>query len=156
MKTLNLISLFLACSLLIACGGGSSKSSSNVPAEDDGIARSTEVFGQDGNLYKPRADGHSSGAGNLVVLLGAKFTTQFDSCEIMLNTGEIAQLICINNEEWTQVPFSCFSNGNRQTWRANFTCDAVGEVRVVCRDATREVTFVAPDPFIGSVCSRFG
>ena len=148
----NLILCLIIIVFMSACGS----SSSGGEGETDNPIVNTQFFGQNGNLYKPSADGHSSGAGNLVVLFDSSFTTRFDSCEIKLATGEVAQLLCIDYEEWTQTPFSCFSNGNRQTWRANFTCDKAGEVLVTCRDAMQEVVFTVPEEVRGHVCTRFG
>lgn len=116
----------------------------------------TETFGVDGNLYKPVSDETASGGGNMVVLLSSKFTTQFNTCKIRNSAGEIVDLFCLNSVPWTQIPFSCFSNGNRQTWRANFKCSSVGEVRVSCQDSVQTVEFVAPGGATGNVCTRFG
>ena len=102
------------------------------------------------------SDPEGAGRGNLVVLLAQKFTEQFDSCEVMLNTGETEQLLCINDQPWTQIPFSCFSNGNRQTWRANFSCHNMAEVSVVCKSPSQEVTFSVADEQKGNICTRFG
>ena len=151
----NIIISLLLLVLMSACGSSSSGGDSGNMETDNPIVE-RQLFGQNGNLYKPSADPKSSGAGNLVVLLGQQFTTRFNSCEIKLASGEVAQLLCIDNEDWTQVPFSCFSNGNRQTWRANFTCDKVAEVLVTCRDAMQEVVFTVPDELRGLVCNRFG
>ena len=152
-KLIFILSFLLITSFLFACGGGSS-GTEEIVQEEIGVAKSTEFFGTGGNLYKPRSDESGAGQGNLVVLLDAKFTKQFDNCEVVTNTGATEQLHCINTEEWTQIPFSCFSNGNRQTWRANFRCGTMSDVKVVCRNPEREVTFVAPDHLRGSVCSR--
>ena len=116
----------------------------------------TQFFGEGGNLYKPSSDPHGAGQGNMVVLLDASFTEEFDSCEIKLNTGETRQLTCINDQPWTQIPFSCFSNGNRQTWRADFKCGSVAEVKVTCREEKQEVIFTVPEAQRGNICTRFG
>jgi hypothetical protein len=144
------------------CGGGSS--SGETTLEDSSLSEEipmnpivvSQEFGVDGNLYKPRSDENASGEGNLVVLLSSRFTTQFDSCEIQKRSGELAQLFCLNSVPWTDVPYSCFSNGGRQTWRATFKCDEVAQVKVVCRDANQEVTFTVPDANKGNICTRFG
>ena len=147
--------------LATGCGGSSGGDGDSVSEEmtteevANPIARTTEFFGAEGNLYKPRSDITGAGAGNLVVLFSSKFTQEFNSCETTLNTGEVAQLICINTEEWTQVPFSCFSNGNRQTWRANFKCEAMAEVKVTCFDDNQEIDFTVPEAQRGQICSRF-
>lgn len=156
--------IFLACagialSLLSGCGGSSGGDGSEIDngnSDNPIIQESREFFGQDGNLWKPRSDETSSGTGNLVVLFSAKFTTRFDSCEVPLNDGTVGQLVCIDNQPWTHVPFSCFSNGGRQTWRANFPCSAAARVEVTCRDAMQQVVFTVPDGSVGAVCSRFG
>ncbi|MCO6431967.1 MAG: hypothetical protein J5J00_14000 [Deltaproteobacteria bacterium] len=152
---LTVSTLFAACG-----GGGGGDGSTSEPEGGDFLTGnpivSTQFFGESGNLYKPASDETSSGQGNLVVLLSSQFTTQFDSCEMRKANGEIAQLICINDQPWTHVPFSCFSNGGRQTWRANFRCNEAAEVRVVCRDLNQEVTFTVPDAALGHVCTRFG
>ncbi len=129
------------------------------PAESNPIV-STQFFGENGNIWKPAADEHSSGAGLLVVLLSGIFTEQFDSCEVRTRSGQTAQMLCVNDQPWTQRPYSCFSNpdanGWRQTWRATFPCDQAGEVRVLCRSFNQEVTFTVPAAARGAVCSRFG
>ena len=125
------------------------------PSEPNPIV-STQFFGESGNLYKPKADETASGAGNMVVLLSAQFTEQFDSCEVRKTDGTVAQLFCNNTVPWTQIPFSCFSNGNRQTWRANFPCGEVAEVLITCRSFNQEVVFTVPEAARGAVCSRFG
>ena len=162
-----LMSLFL-----FSCGGSSNSSGSEdevfaeesgteeVVAEESGLETESvvqiEYFGQDGNLYKPVSDETASGGGNMVVLLSSKYTEQFDSCEVLLTNGEIAQLICINDQPWTQIPYSCFSNGNRQTWRASFNCNEVAEIKITCRDGEDEYIFTVPDNALGHVCTRFG
>ena len=120
------------------------------------IVRSTQFFGQNGNLYKPVSDADSIGAGNLVVLFSSSFTRQFESCDIVAADGTRRGLTCIDDQPFTQIPFSCFSNGNRQTWRANFRCEDVGAILVTCLDFNQEITFTVPDGQQGSVCSRFG
>lgn len=140
-----------------SCGGGSgSENSTETITPSNPIAQSIQLFGQGGNIWKPEADAISSGAGNLVVLFDQQFSTRFDTCEVTLADGSIAPLICIDFEPWTQIPFSCFSNNNRQTWRAGFKCDAVTKVEVVCRDINQEVTFTVPDELKSFVCNRFG
>ena len=158
MKTKSTVLLSLLSLIFItSCGGGGGGSDS----EDSDLSptnpiTSTQFFGENGNLYKPRSDDHASGAGNLVILLSPQFTTRFDTCEIKKNDGTVASLLCIDDQDWTQIPFSCFSNGGRQTWRATFPCNEAGEVRVVCRDLLQEVTFTVPDTSLGQVCGRFG
>ncbi|MCB0319750.1 MAG: hypothetical protein KDD60_02420 [Bdellovibrionales bacterium] len=158
----------MACSLFLF--GCTDAGSDSEPADDSGgvitispdiqsdnpIAQRSEIFGQDGNLWKPRSDDHASGAGNLVVLLSSKYRTQFETCEVELSNGERRDLTCVNDQPWTHIPYSCFSNGARQTWRANFQCHQAKSVRVVCRDALQEVTFKAPTGQQSQVCSRFG
>lgn len=126
------------------------------PTISDNPIKSTQFFGTNGNLWKPAGDDHGAGAGNLVVLLSAEFTEQFDSCEIVKNTGEISQLRCINDQPWTHIPYSCFSNGDRQTWRADFPCGEAAQVRVTCREEKQEVTFTVGDENLGNLCTRFG
>lgn len=158
----KILNLFLLATTLILSSCGSSGSgdgadSGEIPdVELSNPIVVRETFGEDGNLWKPASDGHSSGAGNLVVLLSAKFTKQFESCSIKKNTGETEQLICINDQPWSHVPFSCFSNGGRQTWRANFKCWEAGEVKVTCKDTNQEVVFAAPAGQGGAICNRFG
>ena len=154
-NTLKILILVLLI-FTISCGGSSSSDSDGSEFLLDTTVKTTEFFGNEGNIYKPRADTNSPGPGNLVVLLSAKFTKQFDSCEVRTNTGETAQLICINDQPWTQTPFSCFSNGNRQTWRANFRCNEMGEVKVTCRLPDQEVIFTVPEEQRGQICNRFG
>ncbi len=157
----NVVSQILAIVLMStsiwACSGSDDDL---ITAEPEGvipdpIERSTDRFGERGNLWKPRADEHSPAPGNLVVLLSAEYSAQFDSCEVTLRNGMVAQLICINDQPWTQTPFSCFSNGNRQTWRGMFKCSEVADVKVTCRSSAREVVFSVPDPNRSQVCSRF-
>ncbi len=144
------------------CGSGTDDSTDDTagaPAPDvtaDPVVRSTHYFGQNGNLWKPAGDDHGSSPGNLVVLLSSQFSEQFDNCEVTLGTGEVRQLICINNVSWTHTPYSCFANGGRQHWRADFKCSSVAEVKVVCRLPNMETTFTVPEAQRGQVCSRFG
>lgn len=125
------------------------------PVEENPIT-DIQFFGQNGNLYKPRGDDHGAGGGNLVVLLSSQYTVEFERCEIRLRSGQVAQLRCINDQPWTQIPYSCFSNGNRQTWRADFKCSDVAEVSVTCREEKQEIVFTVPERQRGQVCSRFG
>lgn len=120
------------------------------------LVSSTQFFGRNGNIYKPVSDTDASGDGNLVVLFSSSFTRQFESCNIVMADGSTRGLTCINDQPWTQIPFSCFSNGNRQTWRADFRCSAVGAVLVRCLDFNQEITFTVPDGQQGNVCSRVG
>lgn len=175
---------FVSCSFLISCGGSSNSSNDTAevmkePADETAAPETaapetavpetaaaeiveanpiveTQFFGQSGNIYKPESDPEASGDGNLVVLLSSQFTEQFDRCEIALNTGETKQLVCINNQPWTQIPFSCFSNGNRQTWRADFKCSSAAEVKVTCFEDNQEIIFTVPEAQRGQICSRFG
>jgi len=155
MNKVNSLSLLFLCFTLFACGGGSSGGDALTDAVDTASVIE-QAFGTEGNIWKPEADAISSGAGNLVVLFSSKFTNEFSSCELMLNDGSTAQLICINNQPWTQTPFSCFSNGGRQTWRANFKCDAAGSVEVLCKDTDVDYIFTVPAAARAQVCSRFG
>ena len=120
------------------------------------LVRSTQFFGQNGNIYKPVSDLEASGGGNMVVLFSSAFTRQFESCSIIMGDGTSRALTCIDNQPWTQIPFSCFSNGNRQTWRADFKCSSVGSVVVTCIDLNQEITFTVPEGQEGNVCSRVG
>ncbi len=149
-------------SLLSACGSSGGDGSIDDPfgetpvSEAPNLIVSTQFFGENGNIYKPQSDDKGAGQGNMVVLFSASFTTQFESCSIRKSNGEIAPLLCINDQPWTQIPFSCFSNGNRQTWRANFSCNEVGEVKVTCKDMNQEVVFTVPESARSFVCTRFG
>jgi hypothetical protein len=155
--------ILLPLCFIISCGGGSGSEDDLVNAgevlseviEDNPIVK-TQFFGDGGNLYKPKADAHGAGAGNLVILADASFTRQFESCSIKLNTGEISQLYCINDQPWTQIPYSCFSNGNRQTWRANAKCEDVAEVKVTCKDLNQEIVFTVPEEVRNRICWRHG
>ncbi len=172
LKTILIISTFF---IISACGHSSSDDSKVNNNQNENISQpqpqipertpeittpqikqTVDYFGRDGNLYKPKSDPEASGDGNLVVLLSSKYSKQFDSCEIKTNSGEIAQLYCINTEPWTQIPYSCFSNGNRQTWRANFKCNDVSEVKVICRLPNEEVIFTVPKGQTNWICTRFG
>lgn len=115
-----------------------------------------DTFGVDGNLYKPESDEASSGNGNLVILLGQKYTQQMETCSIPLRDGSTGVLICIDDQPWTQTPFSCFSNMNRQTWRAAFRCEEVGEIVVTCFIGEQEYRFTPPGGQVGNICTRFG
>ena len=96
-----------------------------------------------GTLWKPESDPGSLGAGNLVVLIDDRFTGQFDSCTVRRTNGTTSDLTCIDDSPFTQTPFSCFSNGNRQTWRADFRCNRAETVEMVCSDRCQEVVFSA-------------
>ena len=155
---------FLALPLLVfsvACGGSSSSSDSSADAsatsaDAPAITRISDTFGVDGNLWKPAAEEGSSTAGLLVVLPSSKYTGRFDSCEIELIDGTIEQLDCNDRVEWSHTPFSCVANGNREHWRSQNTCNQAAQVRVICRNATEELTIEAPGAGITAVCSRFG
>lgn len=84
------------------------------------------------------------------------FSEQFESCEVTKTTGETAQLVCINDQPFTQIPYSCYSNGGRQTWRATFTCDEVAEVVVTCYLRDEVYIFTVGEAARPQVCSRFG
>ena len=156
MQTIKIFITLLFSITRVACGcsGGGGEESEPLPSNP--IATSQENFGENGNLYKPRSAEDSAGGGNLVVLLSPKFNVQFDSCEIVKRDGQVSPLICINDQPWTHVPFSCFSNGGRQTWRASFPCEEANKVLVVCRDFTQEVTFTFPEALRGQICTCFG
>ena len=151
------ITYILIAILSINCGGGGGgDNSTEVDLSLNTRMVVEQTFGTEGNLWKPKSDGHSSGAGNLVVLFSSKFTSEFNSCEVRLNDGSTSQLICINNQSWTHVPFSCFSNGGRQTWRANFTCGKASGVEVLCKTDELDYVFTVPPAARAAVCSRFG
>ena len=165
MKNLSIfiLSLSLVLALSLSACGGSSDGGDAAGGEGDSVSPAIpllsmgdETFGRDGNLWKPRSEESDSGGGNLVVLLTSRYTTRFDTCQVRMNDGTTADLFCNDQVPWTEIPFSCFSNGNRQTWRANFRCESAAEVRVVCRDANQEITFEAPEGGLGSICNRFG
>lgn len=164
---MKLYLILLSALLLISCGSDSSSNEENnndVPDDQQSSASSsssatdyttsTYYFGQNGNLYKPAGDDHGGSPGNLVVLFSSQFSEQFDSCEIALNSGTTAQLICINDQPWTQIPYSCFTNGNRQTWRANFKCGSVAEVKVTCYQNSNKYVFTVPEGARNQICSR--
>ena len=155
--------LIFAFALVLGSCGSSSDSSDEEAATEAPATESTEgreviedTFGVGGNLYKPRSDVISSGAGNVVVLFDRSYSEQMEGCSIPLKDGTSGALFCINNEAFTQVPFSCFSNGGRQTWRGNFKCEDVGEVVVMCRRGDKRFRFSAPGGQTGNVCTRFG
>lgn len=155
----KLVILFIAF-LISACSSATEEEEgknnpNNPPNTDNPIAKSTETFGVDGNLWKPKGDPHGSSAGNLVVLLSSKFRREFSSCEVPLKSGGMGKLVCPKTA-FSDIPYSCFTNGNRQTWRANFKCSDAAQVKVVCRDPNQEVTFTVPEGQRGWVCNRFG
>lgn len=161
-EILQILLIFIA-GFILACGEDTTNDSSSTGSDSStgggssgNLVRIIEFFGTDGNLYKPFGDPTASGAGNMVVLLSSKYIQRFDTCEIPTVDGGIAQLTCLDTVPWTHIPYSCFSNGNRQTWRSNFSCHNVAEIEVTCRDATREVIFTVPDQLKQSVCQRFG
>jgi hypothetical protein len=146
---------------LAACGssGSDDADQQTVPESAVGepsIVRTTEFFGNSGNLYKPAGEEGGSGAGLVVILLGPHHTEQFDSCEIKKSDGTVAQLDCNNRVPWTHQPYSCFANGNRQHWRADFSCWDVGDVKVTCKKPGIETVFTVPDEVRAGVCSRWG
>ncbi len=158
-RSIGLMSLsFLIALSFSACGSssGGGEESTDGGTNSLELIKSTQLFGQRGNLWKPRAEPKSSTAGLLVVLLGAEHTDRFDTCGIETIDGEFTLLDCNDRVPWSHEPFSCVANGNREHWRALFTCDQAAQVRVVCRNATEEVTFEAPGPAISAVCSRHG
>lgn len=151
---------FPALLTLTGCGGDSGDGEEEIieppPAAAPNPIVSTQYFGQNGNLWKPRGDDHGGSPGSLVVLLSAQFTEQFDTCEVPMADGTIGQLICINNQPWTQTPYSCFTNGDRQTWRAPFGCEDAGDVKVTCKQENQEVIFTVPDGVGKNTCQRYG
>ncbi|MCC6931773.1 MAG: hypothetical protein IT292_00755 [Deltaproteobacteria bacterium] len=154
-----LLSLLLALSLM-ACGssGGDDEAtdtSSSSSSSSSSVAIETHYFGQNGNLWKPAGDPHGGSPGNLVVLFSSQFQNQFDRCEVTLNTGEVSQLICINDQPWTQVPYSCFTNGDRQTWRASAKCSSMAEVKATCYSGVTQYVFTVVEANRHAVCSRF-
>ena len=155
MKNKKCSYVLLALILLNGCDSSGGGEDLFIPEIENPIVV-TEFFGQEGNLYKPTSDDHGAGQGNLVFLASAKFARQFESCSIKKSDGSTAALLCINDQPWTQIPFSCFSNGNRQTWRASFGCAEAGEVKVTCKDLNQEVVFTVPEEQRGFVCNRFG
>lgn len=167
----HLLSSLFVLLLLAGCGSSSDDSTGDTElASDSDVAGEAALdapvveepaperhyFGQNGNLWKPSGDDHGAGGGNLVVLFSSQFSEQFDSCEVATVSGEVAQLRCINDQPWTQIPYSCFSNGNRQTWRANFKCSHAADVFVTCYRDGRPTEFAAPDQWRNNVCSRIG
>lgn len=172
MRVLSLLVLSLA---LVACSDDSGSDSIDAgsedlvlndpapPASDDPalVGKTiTDYFGQDGNLWKPAGDDHGAGPGNLVILAGAKYSTQFESCSLKKTDGTTAPLTCINNAPWTHIPYSCFGNplggGDRQHWRADFRCGSAAAVEVICSLGLDTYVFIAPDGRLGEVCTRFG
>lgn len=134
---------FAAAMLIICLSCGSSESApGNTVMFDD--------FGVDGNLYKPVSDATGAGGGNAVVLLSSKYTEEFDSCTLTLADGTAHNLICLK-AAFTQTPFSCFSNGNRQTWRAGVRCEEVADQPIVqCELGDTSFVFSST----GSRCER--
>lgn len=150
----------ILCLLLASCGGSGSSDSEETSGDELEIqptpAVTTYLFGQDGNLWKPESDPAGAGGGNLVVLFNAQITVQYDNCEVRRTSGEIAQLTCIDDQPWTNPPYSCFNNGGRQTWHASFRCEDAAEVLVTCHKGIDTVIFTVPEAQRGQVCSRFG
>lgn len=172
---MRLFSLFIISLTLIACGSSSDNSdtfgtpSTDTPSADvadpvaDPVAGGktfTDNFGSEGNLWKPAGDAHASGAGNLVIVIAGKYSTQFDSCSVKKADGTTAELTCVNNVPWTHHPFSCFANPigglDRQHWRANFECGSAASVEAICHLGLDTYVFQAPDGRFGEVCTRFG
>ncbi|MEZ4753511.1 MAG: hypothetical protein R3A13_04270 [Bdellovibrionota bacterium] len=175
MKKLFTIFCIFSILALSACGNGTTRNvdlsgngssgennsseeivDETIPEISDNPVVETQFFGSNGNLWKPSGDAHASGAGNLAILLSSSFRDQFDSCKLKKTSGETVDLLCLNTVPWTQIPYSCFSNGNRQTWRANFKCNEAAEVKVTCYEDKQEVVFTVPEAQRGAVCSRFG
>lgn len=162
MRTPLLLPLLSSLLFLSSCGGEDNNPAEATISTDSEIAAAPEIvvtkdtFGVDGNLWKPKADPKGSTPNNVVVLFSAKYTERFDNCEIALKDGSTAQLYCQDNVPWTHVPYSCFANGNRQTWRTDFKCSSPSEVKVTCRLRGAEYEFSAPDGATGWTCNRFG
>ncbi|GEM_PF-2233115 len=119
-------------------------------------SKTTENFGNEGNLWKPSGDDHGAGAGNLVVIISSKYSKQFDSCSVPLRDGTTSSLVCINNVPWTHTPYSCFANGNRQHWRANFKCSDAAEIKATCRKGSETYVFTVEGGARANVCGRYG
>lgn len=109
----------------------------------------TEVFGENGNLWKAVSD---TRGGNLVLLFDSKFCQEFDRCRVFRTNGELEDLTC-TKDQFTQTPFSCFTNPDRQTWRADFKCQSAREVYALCTGAGVQVEFIARPGESSQVCS---
>ena len=98
---------------------------------------------ENGTLYKPVADGGGSTySGNPVFLISNKFERQFARCEVELKDGRLEALDCVDNVPWTQTPFSCFSNGNRQTWRLKLPASRIkNKAKITCYEKNQACTW---------------
>lgn len=133
--------LLIVC---LSCGG------SGTTTEGTGANLVFEDFGIGGNLYKPVSDETGAGGGNVVVLFDSKFNQEFESCTLSLADGTAHNLSCLK-AEFTEVPFSCFSNGDRQTWRAGVRCEEVSDNPIVqCELAGTSYVFEST----GTRCER--
>lgn len=124
--------------------------------ETNPIVNGVQYFGNDGNLWKPEGDGGGPlYSGNVVVLFSSKFKKQFNECVANLKNGQSYNLTCVDDQPWTQTPYSCFSNGNRQTWRAKLSCDKFRNATITCKDSNQEITFKAKNNN-RRACNRHG
>lgn len=97
----------------------------------------------DGTLWKPVSDGGGPEfSGNPVFLISNKFEKQFEKCAVELKDGTMHELRCIDNAPWTHTPFSCFSNGERQTWRVGVAAKSVKrDAKIYCEELTQTCVF---------------
>lgn len=106
---------------------------------------------KNGTLWKPVAEGGGAKfAHNPVFLAKASFKKQFDSCKVILKSGEKHQLTCIDDQSWTHTPYSCFANGDRQHWRFAYSCKKIKSVKIVCKLNCKTIIFKAK----GKTCDR--
>lgn len=165
--------LTLAMAGFIGCGDGGSNSTDT---EDDlgssdvidgGTTNSVteevvirDVFGRDGNLWKPSGDEHGSSPGAVVMIFSPKYGKEFDKCEFKTKGGGVRRATCINNVPWTHKPYSCFANpshgGDRQHWRTFTSCYDLAEVYASCTLGNKKYIFTAPGGQGAAVCTRFG
>lgn len=89
-----------------------------------------------GTVWKPLAEGGGAQySGNPVLLIDKSFVLQFKSCVIESKNSNSIPLTCLDSVQWTQTPFSCFSNGDRQTWRLDVQATAIkNKALITCID----------------------
>jgi len=117
--------------------------------KENPIVSGVQIFGKNGNLWKPVSD---NPPGNLVVLFDSKFPKLFSrGCYATLKSGKKDFL-------WCNQPAgsNCFSNPNRMTLRGNYKCSEYKSVRVVCEEEKQTVIFEAPQGQKKNTCKRLG
>lgn len=161
LSILSRISLIGLITLSIGCGigegGGNPEPSPEpsvapepIPEPENPLVVKKQIFGENGNLWKPVSDT----TGNMVVVLDPKWVKLFTySCKAKLKNGKSDTLSCGG-------PRACFANPingkDRMHLRGSFKCREYAKVEVVCEEEKQTVIFTVKEADVNKVCNRFG